>query len=364
MFKLLKSQGNARIGKLLTAHGEIETPFFMPVATKGATKNLSFDDLHSTGTNAIISNAFLLSLKPGLEIIKQFGGLHKFINWNKVIFTDSGGFQILLPNFIIKIDDGGVTFRSPFDGAKIFLTPENAIQIENSLGSDVAMCLDDVPHMHKTRHQVEDSVKRTTLWAERCLQEHKNKKQLLFCINQGGTHNDLREKSIQSLLEFKFDGMALGGLSIGEEKKHMLDTIDFCNKIIPEKLPRYLMGVGSPLEIIESIDRGIDIFDSCFLTRMGRHGQVFSSNGKFDITAPKFSSDKNSLDKECKCFVCKQFSRAYLHHLIRTSEPTVLHYISFHNVFFVQNLIKEAKLAIKEQRFDKFKTNFVKKYTA
>ena len=362
MFILLKTDGNARLGRLKTSHGWIETPFFMPVATKGATKNLSFDDLQETGTQAIISNAFLLSLKPGLETIKKFNGLHKFINWNKIIFTDSGGFQILSPNFIIKIEDAGATFRSPFNGGKIFLSPEKAIQIQNSLGSDVAMCLDDVPHMHKTRHQIEESVKRTTHWAKRCLDAHKNKKQLLFCINQGGTHNDLREKSILSLLEFKFDGMALGGLSIGEEKTHMLETISYCNKLIPERMPRYLMGVGSPIELLESIERGIDIFDSCFLTRMGRHGQVFSSNGRFDLSNAKFSKDKTPLDKDCKCFVCRQFSKAYLHHLLRTSEPTVLHYISFHNVFFVQNLIKNAKTAIKENSFEKFKKSFVKKY--
>ncbi|MBN1940815.1 MAG: tRNA guanosine(34) transglycosylase Tgt [Candidatus Diapherotrites archaeon] len=350
-FKLHAVSKKARAGTLKTAHGKIQTPFFMPVATKASVKLLSNEEVEGTGTQCLISNAFILYLKPGLETIKKHKGLRNFMQWKHSLFTDSGGFQVLSPDFCLKLSNSGVLFRNPFDGKKMLFTPELSIKIQNSLGSDVAMCLDDVPIHSSSLPRLTQAVNRTIDWAQRCKKAHKNKKQLLFCINQGGTVRELREKSISSLLEIGFDGMAFGGLCIGETKEKMFRTIGATITELPESMPRYLMGVGSIRELVESIALGIDCFDSCFPTRTARHGKAFSSKGSLNIAAAKFKNDLKPLDKECNCFVCKTHSRAYLHHLFKTKEENGMKYLSYHNLFFLQNLMKKIREDIKAGSF-------------
>lgn len=363
MFKVINEEGSARQGKLKTSHGIIESPFFMPVLTKGAAKHVSQEELIEMNTKAVIANAFLLYLKPGLEVIKKAGGLHEFMHWKKVIFTDSGGFQVIKPQFILSIKDEGVTFRNPFDKSKEFLSPEKSIQIQNALGSDVAMCLDDVPLHDAGRERVAESLERTMKWAERCLKAHKNEKQLLFGIAQGGHYKDLRKKALEHLLALDFDGIALGGLSIGESKKQLHETIRHSMKIIGNsQKPVYLMGVGSPIELLEAVSQGIDVFDSAFPTRVGRHGQLFTSNGLIDLTKTKYAKDFSAIDEACKCFACRHSSKALMHHLIKVREPNAERYASYHNLYFIQNLMKETRKAIKKNYFKEFRKEFLKKY--
>jgi len=349
-FSIRAESNTARTGVLKTGHGKIETPFFMPVATKGCVKFVSMEELEKMGYRCFISNAFLFSIRPGLEIIKKMKGIHNFVGWKHGIFTDSGGFQILREDFLLKITEEGVHFRNPFDQKKELLTPEKAVQIENALGSDVAMCLDDVPEYGSSIERLKESQERTTRWAERCLAAHANKKQLLFGICQGGTNEKLRKKSAQEIGHMDFDGVALGGLCIGEDKKIMHKMSDISIRNFPEEKPRYLMGVGSPKELLESVSQGMDIFDSAFPTRTARHGMAFSKKGNLNLRNGSFRSDLKPLEKECDCFVCQSFSRALLHHLVRTNEENGLRYLSFHNLFFLAELMKEIREAVQKDR--------------
>ena len=358
MFKVKATDEKARAGLLKTAHGQIQTPLFMPVATKGAFKWLSMQDIERAGVQCFISNAYILSLRPGLEAIKKAGGLHKFINWNKAIFTDSGGFQLLSDEFLIKISDLGVVFRNPFDKNRETLTPERCIEIQNSLQSDVAMCLDDVPRLGSKVFRLEESVERTFDWAKRCLETHKNKKQLLFGIAQGGTSKRLRKKSTEQISSLPFDGFALGGLCIGEGPAKMHEMVSLSEKIIPQEKPRYLMGVGSPKDLLECISLGVDVFDSCFPTRMARHGRVFTKCGHIDISRRAFQFDLKPLDKDCDCPVCSKHSRSYLHHLFRVKEENAKLLLSIHNVHFVSKMIEGARTAILQGKFNSFKKGF------
>ncbi|MBI4053681.1 MAG: tRNA guanosine(34) transglycosylase Tgt [Candidatus Diapherotrites archaeon] len=364
MFRLLHSdrKTSARAGRLKLCHGTVETPLFMPVATKGAVKFISTKELEQLGTKTIISNSFLLSLRPGLKAIADAGGLHSFIGWKRGIFTDSGGFQILRQQFFRGISDEGVSFHNPFDRVNAFLSPEKCIQIQNSLGSDVAMVLDDVPSHDKSKKQVAVAVQRTTDWAKRCKAEHSNKKQLLFGICQGGKFKDLRKKSVLALNELDFDGLAIGGLSIGEPKSVMNRIAGYCMPFIPEDKPRYVMGLGSPADLLDAIALGADVFDSCFPTRMARHGHVFTFQGKKNIDLATNRFLQKPLDETCGCFVCRNFSSAFLHHLFRTHEENGQRYLSWHNLFFTQRLMKEARLAIKENRFSAFRKGLCAKY--
>ncbi|MBS3108660.1 tRNA guanosine(34) transglycosylase Tgt [Candidatus Woesearchaeota archaeon] len=355
VFKIVSEQGKARLGKLKTAHGIIETPFFMPVATKAAMKHLSKDDLDNT--NAIITNTLLISLKPGLEIISHFNGLHNFMSWDKVIFTDSGGFQVLSEFFYDKISESGFYFKSPYDGKVHLLTPERAIEIQNALGSDVAMALDDVPH-HNSSRSISNCVKRTHEWAARCKEAHKNENQLLFGITQGSIDKKLRVKSAKFINSLDFDGIALGGLGIREEKKAMYNMIDFSLPYLNKEKPRYLMGIGSPKEIINAVDHGIDIFDSCFPTRTARHGGLFTKNGRIDILRGIYAKDKSPIEKDCTCYFCKNFSKAYLRHLLKSEVPLAFRYVSIHNVHFIQEMMKEIRKSIKKNYFDDVKKEY------
>ncbi len=357
-FELKQTDSKARSGTLHTAHGAIETPFFMPVATKGSVKWLTQQELAQTGTECIISNAFILYLKPGLQVIKKHGQLHDFIGWKKGIFTDSGGFQVLSKEFCKRLEEKGVHFLNPYTGKTSLFTPEKSIRIQNILGSDVAMCLDDVPLHDSTKKRLEESAARTTRWAERCLHAHKNKKQLLFGICQGGTKKELRKKSTREICEIGFDGIALGGLCIGEEKKKMLETVNAAEKEISEKLPRYLMGVGSAKELLDCISLGIDIFDSCFPARIARHGTAMTKRGNINLKNSAYRFDTKPLGKECDCVVCKSHSRSYLHHLVRTREENSQKYLTLHNLFFTQNLIRRAREAIKEGKFERLRKEY------
>ena len=347
-FSIKSASGAARTGELKTAHGKIKTPFLMPVATKASVKLLSQEEVEGTGTECLISNAFVLSMKPGVEIIEKFGGLHKFMGWNGGLFTDSGGFQVLSKEFCLGLKDGGVKFRNPFTGKAMVYSPENAIEIQNRLGSDVAMCLDDVPHPNEPLERITEAVKRTGEWAARCKKAHENKKQLLFGIAQGGTHTKLREQSTKRMIELDFDGIALGGLCIGETRESMYSAIRSSIALIPEDKPRYLMGVGSIEDLEKSISMGIDCFDSAFPTQTARHGRAFTSRGNINIDSSVHKMDSSPLDDDCKCFVCKKHSRAYIHHLFRTKEENAGKYLSYHNLFFVQGRLSEIRREISE----------------
>lgn len=358
-FKITSKSNKARTGILKTKTGEYETPFFMPVATKAAAKYLDTEELKELGANAFISNAFLLYLKPGLDVIKKHKGLHNFMNWKKCIFTDSGGFQVLsLNGFKDKFSDKGLKFKSPFDGSLHELTPKKVMEIEETIGSDVAMCLDQMPLYNSSRKQVEEATKRTHLFAEQCIKHHKDSKQLLFGIAQGGTFPDLRAESSKFISSLPFDGIALGGLAVGEPLDKMKEMIKISIENMPEAKPKYLMGVGSPKEILGAVEQGVDIFDSVWPTRNARHGKIFTQEGYLEIDK---SANKNSLeplDKSCDCKVCKTYTRAYLHHLHKTNEPLGKKLLTYHNLFFMQILMKKIRQAIKDDKFEELKDEY------
>ncbi|MFH1802442.1 MAG: tRNA guanosine(34) transglycosylase Tgt [archaeon] len=358
-FKITAKSDKARTGILKTKTGEYETPFFMPVATKATPKYLEIEELNGLGAKAFISNAFLLYLKPGLEVIKKHKGLHNFVKWKNCIFTDSGGFQVLsLNDFKDKFSNKGLKFQSPFDGSYHELTPKKVMEIEQTLGSDVAMCLDHMPLTSYTYEQVKEATERTHLFAKQCLEAHTDKDQLLFGIAQGGTFPDLRKESAQFISSLDFDGIALGGLAVGEPLDKMKEMIKISIENMPEDKPRYLMGVGSPKEIIEAVEQGVDIFDSVWPTRNARHGKIFTSEGYIEIDKSTFKESLEPLDKTCTCRVCKTHTRAYLHHLIKTNEPTGKKLLSYHNLFFLQTMMKKIRAAIKGGKFKELKDGY------
>lgn len=365
------SSSLARDGFLITAHGKVETPFFMPVATKGAVKFVTHPQLQKEmNVECMISNAFINYLKPGLPLIEKAGGLHKFMSWDKSLFTDSGGFQLILEHFVHKVTDQGVFFKNPFDKSIELVSPTKAIHIQNSLGSDVAMCLDHQPLFGKSRAEYLDSAIRTIEWAIECKTAHEsnknkiNKKQLLFAIAQGGVHKDIRCKCALALHKVGFDGVALGGFGIGEAQSEMCAIIKEVKKVLPKENPTYIMGIGSPLEILGAVENGADMFDSAYPTRMARHGLIFTHNGQIKIDRGLFKEDFSPLDKECDCFVCKNHTRAYLHHLFKTYEQNGLMLLSYHNTYFITKMMSEIRVAIKENNFKKYKLEFEKKYGA
>ncbi len=360
MFEITATQGKARTGVLSGKH-RAETPFFMPVATKGAVRLLSSDDLSRIGVRTLISNAYLLSLRPGTDIIKKMGGLHSFMDFDGFIFTDSGGFQMLNPEFLIKNTEEGVWLRSPFDGSKQFISPEDVMQIEMDIGADVAMMLDDVQHYGTTKEQNAQAVRKTTAWAKRCMKAHHGK-QLLFGITQGGVYKDLREKSTRQIVGLKPDGIALGGLCIGESQAQMQSMIRLSKKIIPARYPIYLMGVGSPHDLVECVGMGVDIFDSRFPTRNARHGTVFTRAGSIHLNKRMYADDEHPIDETCDCFVCKRYSRAYLRHLYQQQEGGGLRLLSYHNVHFITKLMREIRTSIAEGEFTKFRRLFLSQY--
>jgi len=362
MFKLINTSGKARHGILKTTRGEIQTPFFMTIGTVGAIKGLVPDEIRNLGGQVILSNTYHLHLRPGEDIVAKAGGLHKFMNWDGPILTDSGGYQVFSLAKIRKLKEDGVEFQSHLDGSKIFLSSEKAIEIQQKLGADIIMCLDECPSADKDRSYVEKSLELTTRWAKRCKEYHEANKDssLLFGIVQGGMHCDLRKKSAEQLVNIGFDGYAIGGLSVGEPSETMYKMIDEVITKLPEDKPRYLMGVGTPKDILEAVERGVDMFDCVLPTRNARHGSLFTSKGVVRIRKKEFKEDFTPLDPNCDCYTCKNFTKAYLRHLFISKEILSLRLNSLHNVAYYLNLMKNIRLAIKDNRFDEFKRNLLK----
>jgi len=362
VFKIVSKSGTARTGILKTAHGIIKTPFFMPVITKGAGKYLTFDILNDVKTQCFISNAYILSLKPGIETIKKAKGYHKFLNWQKSIFTDSGGFQLKDPEFFISLDKKGVNFRDPFSKEKVFLSPERLIEIQNNIGSDIAMILDDMVDANKPKKEYEDAVEITIDWAKRAVKAHKNKKQLLFGIVQGGIYKDLREKCAKEINSLPFDGIAIGGLALGESKENMYKAIDYSLKYIGKEKIKYLMGVGSPEDVVKCIGKGVDCFDSIYPTKMARHGVLFTRKGVLKLGKGKCKNNFGKVDEDCDCYTCRNHSIAYLDHLYRLDESSYKILASIHNVRFMQKLMEDTRKAIEKGRYKEFQKKFLKNY--
>jgi queuine tRNA-ribosyltransferase len=361
MYKLIHTdkKTGARAGTLRTNHGIIETPAFMPVATKATVKTLTTDELYEMGTEVLISNAFHLLLAPGIEAIRKAGGLHRFMNWQGGIFTDSGGFQMIRKDFPFKITDEGITYKNLRDGRKYSYTPEICLENQKLLGSDVAMILDECPAYGSDFGLVETSMERTIKWADMAKNVEQNRGQLFFAILQGGTFAELRKRCAEELIEMDFDGYGIGGLSIGEPKEIMNDVLKLSVPLVPEDKARYLMGVGSPIEILNAIESGIDIFDSAFPTRNARHQTLMTSKGSIDIARSKFAMDFSPIDENCGCYTCRNHTRAYLHHLFKESELLALRLASIHNLHFIQSIVKGAREAILEDGFSEYRKNVI-----
>ena len=362
MFTLQAESGKARFGILRTTHGKIETPFFMPVATKLAVKLINPHDLEELGLRSIIANAFILYLNPGVKLIDKSGGVHEFMNYSGCIFTDSGGFQMVSDKFLVDINRKWVKFRSPFDQSLHMITPEKDIEIQNKLNSDIAMCLDYMPRSDDKYEDVKESVEITYDWAKRCKQAHKNKKQLLFGIIQGGCFKDLRKKSSELITSIGFDGYAIGGLGLGEGREKMFKAVEMAIANMPRDKPRYLMGIGTPQDLVKAVGMGVDIFDSCYVTKHSRHEMVFTQNGEIQIGKQKFKEDFSPLDEDCKCMVCENYTKAYIHHLLKINELSWKRLVTWHNLYFVNNLMVECRKAIKENGFAGFEKGFLERY--
>lgn len=356
-------QSGARLGKLYTPHGVIETPIFMPVGTQATVKTLSPEELKEMNTQIILSNTYHLWLQPGDDIIKEAGGLHQFMRWDGPILTDSGGFQVFSLSKLRRITDEGVEFRHYKSGAKLFMTPEKAIAIQNNLGSDIMMSFDECVELPADYNYVKESVERTLKWAERGLKAHKNtEKQALFGIVQGGDFEDLREYSAKKTVELDFPGYAIGGLSVGESKETMYRIIETTIPHLPTNKPRYLMGVGSADALIEGCIRGIDMFDCVLPTRIARHGTAMTSFGRVVIKNQQYERDFTPLDPECDCYTCRNYTKSYLRHLFKAEEMFGQRLLSYHNVYFLLKLMEQVRQAIKEDRLLSFRDEFFAKY--
>ncbi len=363
-FTLLKKDpaSSARLGKFTTQHGDVATPVFMPVGTQATVKTLSPDDLVRLGAEIILSNTYHLFLRPGHELIRDFGGIQKFMAWNKPVLTDSGGFQVFSLAELRKITEEGVTFQSHLDGgAKHFITPEYAVEIQEALGADIIMNFDECTPYPATRDYAHESLERTLRWAKRCRIAKKDTGQALFGIVQGGMYPDLRKRSAEALVDIGFDGYALGGLSVGETKPVMYEMIEASVPALPEDRPRYLMGVGTPEDLVEGVDRGIDMFDCVMPTRNARNGTFFTSFGKVVIRNAQYERDAQPIDPACGCYTCANFSRAYLRHLFNANEVSALRLGTIHNLFFYLDLMRKVRTSIEEGRFSEFKKDFLTK---
>lgn len=349
----------ARLGSLKTTHGSIETPIFMPVGTNATVKAMTPEDLLAVNAQIILANTYHLYLRPGHHLIEKLGGLHRFMNWDRPILTDSGGFQVFSLGELRKISEEGVKFQSHLDGSYHFLTPELATQIQQSLGADIIMCFDECPPATADYDYVRRSLELTTRWAERCKQAHQREGQQLFGIIQGGMHYDLRARSLDEIRAIGFDGYALGGLSVGEEKEQMYGVMEACAPLMPQDAPRYIMGIGAPEDLIEAIWYGYDMFDCVMPTRNARNGMLFTSRGRINIKAKAYEEDDGPLDPECGCYVCKNYSRAYLRHLYRAGEILSSQLNTYHNLYYFLDLMRRAREAIRENRFTEFRKVFI-----
>ncbi|AUS96277.1 tRNA guanosine(34) transglycosylase Tgt [Clostridium thermosuccinogenes] len=364
-YELIKKckQTGARLGRVHTPHGSFDTPVFMPVGTQATVKGMSPDELKEIDAKIILSNTYHLYLRPGQEIIREAGGLHSFMNWDRPILTDSGGFQVFSLGSFRKIEEDGVTFKSHIDGSRHFISPEKAVEIQNDLGSDIIMCFDECTPYPAEYDYAKKSLERTTRWAKRCKEAHKNtERQALFGIVQGGVYKDLREQSAKELVALDFPGYSIGGLSVGEPAELMYEMLECTVPLLPEDKPRYLMGVGSPDYLVEGAIRGIDMFDCVLPTRIGRNGTVMTSRGRIIVRDAKYARDFSPIDPECDCYACRNFTRAYIRHLLKVDEVLGIRLTTWHNLRFLINLMKKVRQAIMEDRLGDFRDEFFENY--
>tara|TARA_B100001250_G_scaffold293149_1_gene254797 strand:- start:867 stop:1979 length:1113 start_codon:yes stop_codon:yes gene_type:complete len=361
-FELIAQKKNVRLGRINTHRGYIDTPAFMPVGTLGTVKGVFVEDLINTNTQIILGNTYHLMIRPGIKVLEKFNGLHNFMNWKKPILTDSGGFQIMSLSKFNKIDrDIGAIFSSHIDGKKFILSPEKSIQIQKKINSDILMVLDECPKLTKDKRKISESIEISTHWAKRCKVEFgKNKKKALFGIVQGGLYKDLRIKSLEKLKEINFDGYALGGLAVGESQFEMFKILDEIVHLMPREKPRYLMGVGTPSDILHAVKNGIDMFDCVIPTRSGRTGLAFTWDGKLNLKNSKFKYDKSPLDQSCKIRNLNLYSKSYLNHLIKTNELLASMIISLHNINFYQQFMKRMRTEIRSGNFNNFYNKYIK----
>ncbi len=360
-FKLNNNDNNARRGQISFPRGTIETPAFMPVGTYGTVKAMTPEELVGIGAEIILGNTFHLMLRPGMEVIEEFGGLHSFMHWDKPILTDSGGFQVFSLAESRKITEEGAHFKSPIDGSKVFLGPEEAIQIQHTLGADIVMIFDECTPFPATKKEVRESMELSLRWAERSKQAHGDNENALFGIVQGGMYKDLREESLNGLKEIGFDGYAIGGLSVGEPVELMMEVLDNLMTGMPQQKPRYLMGVGTPENLVESVRRGIDMFDCVMPTRNARNGHLFTEVGDIRIRNATHRHDQSPADENCACYTCQNYSRAYLHHLDKTNEILGARLNTIHNLYYYQYLMRGLRNAIASNELEKFVAEFYSK---
>ena len=364
-YELLHQDKNsgARRGVVHTPHGDIQTPVFMPVGTQATVKSMTPEELKEIGAQIILSNTYHLYLRPGEDIVKEAGGLHKFMNWDKPILTDCGGFQVFSLSDLRTISEDGVEFRSHLDGSKHLFTPEKVMQIEEDLGADIIMSFDECCPYPSTYEYTKNSIERTTRWAVRCKEAHKNiEKQGLFGIIQGGFYKDLRKQSAEDLIKLDFPGYAIGGISVGEPKEEFLDILRYTTPLMPENKPRYLMGVGTPDYLIEAALSGIDMCDCVLPTRIARNGTAMTWNGKVVIRNATYERDFTPLDPECDCYACKNYTRAYIRHLVKTKEILGTRLLSMHNLYFLTKLMERVRIEIENDNLLEFRNEFYKKY--
>ena len=365
MFKIINRDGKAKRGEFVTVHGNIQTPVFMNVGTAAAIKGaVSTEDLKEIGTLVELSNTYHLHVRPGDEVIKKLGGLHKFMNWDRPILTDSGGFQVFSLAKLRKIKEEGVSFNSHVDGRRIFMGPEESMQIQSNLASTIAMAFDECPSSVAEKEYIKQSVERTTRWLVRCKnkmaelnqrEDTINKNQLLFGINQGGVYEDIRIDHARRISELDLPGYAVGGLAVGESHEEMYRILDAVVPELPGNKPVYLMGVGTPENILEAVERGVDFFDCVYPTRNGRHGHAYTSLGKINLLNAKYETDDRPIDEKCNCPVCKNHSRAYIRHLLKAGEMLGMRFMVTHNLFFYNNMMAEIRSAIEEGRYAQYK---------
>ncbi|GBF35324.1 tRNA-guanine transglycosylase [Desulfocucumis palustris] len=363
--ELLKdSKSRARLGELETPHGKVETPIFMPVGTQATVKTMTPEEVKEMGGRLILSNTYHLYLRPGHQLVRKAGGLHRFMNWDGPILTDSGGFQVFSLGPLRKIEEDGVRFRSHIDGSEHYFSPERAVEIQEALGADIIMAFDECAPYPCTREYAVKALERTTRWAGRCKKAHGREEQALFGIIQGGTFRDLREISASQLLELDFPGYGIGGLSVGEPKELMYEMLDYTVPLILEEKPRYLMGVGSPDCLLEGVARGVDMFDCVLPTRIARNGTVFTHTGKLVVRNAAYAEDFTPLDPECDCYTCRNFSRAYVRHLIKANEVLGIRLTTIHNLRFIIRLMENVRRTIKEGTFLEYKEKFLSRFNS
>ncbi len=353
-FKLTGNDDNARLGQIHTKRGNINTPAFIPVGTHATVKAMNQDELKELGAEIILSNTYHLYLRPGHEVIKKLGGLHKFMNWHGPILTDSGGFQVFSLSPLRKIHDNGVSFKSHLDGSTHFITPETVMEIQGALGADIAMTFDECTPYPSSREYTRSSLELTTKWARRCY-DARNSEQALFAVVQGGTYRDLRKQSAEDLMKIDFDGYAIGGLSVGEPKAFMYEMVQYTTPLLPQDKPRYLMGIGDLLDVLEAVSAGIDMFDCVMPTRNARNGTLFTSKGRISIKREEFRTDKTPLDPDCSCSTCQNYSKAYLRHLFMSREILSMRLNTMHNIHFYLEFFRTMREAIKNEAFDDFR---------